>query len=142
MIKISAKPCVCLRSSLAHGRTTNFFYVLSFFHHVNNKKCSYSSDHSCLSSAGAILYEALCYRICLRCSESSLAHMEISFQYIICCAMYTCKYICHRKIVTENLLVWMRLLVKESRQRSLLAWYCKKHCTGFWPEFSAFWYYP
>ena len=74
----------------------NFFYVLSFFHHVNNKKCSYSSDHSCLSS-DAIFYEALCYRVCLRWSESFLAHMEISFQCIICCAMYTCKYICHRK---------------------------------------------
>ena len=45
----------------------------------------------------------------VRCSESFLAHMEISFLCIICCAMYTCKYICHRKINTENLLVWMWL---------------------------------
>ena len=93
---------------LPTAKPTNFFYVLLFFHHVNNKKCSYSSDHSCLSS-GSILYEALCYRVCLRFSESFLARMEISFQCIVCCAMYTCKYICHRKIVTENLLVWMRL---------------------------------
>ena len=107
---------------LPTAEPTNFFYVLSFFHHVNNKKCSYSSNHSCLSS-GAILYEALCYRVCLRCSESFLAHMEISFHCIICCAMYTCKYICHRKIsVTENLLVWMRLYVKTFFCSNKFAW--------------------
>ena len=48
MIKISAKPVFV--PLLPTAEPTNFFYVLSFFHHVKNKKCSYSSDHSCLSS--------------------------------------------------------------------------------------------
>ena len=37
---------------------------LSFFHDVNNKKCSYSSNHSCLSSSyGRHPFRSTCYRM-------------------------------------------------------------------------------
>ena len=74
--------------------------------YVTNKNCHmwefvrvHNSPHKmwhAFSKLAEFHYEVLCYRVCLRCSESFLTHMEISFQFVVPCT-------CANVFVTEKL---------------------------------------
>ena len=106
MIKFSAKPCACLHSSLAHDLTHHLlFHLFSFFHHLDNKKCSYSSDHSCLSS-GTILFVALVIMYVSAVQNHFWRTWKLVFNLSF---VAPCTCIRANIFVTENLLVCMRL---------------------------------